>query len=98
VFRHEERTLVEIRRYHQELRELEDFLVSANDYRSTRKPFELLVDRLSDIRRQAQRADLLVLSRPSEGQLPDLVQRTQEHLAKEMHRVPETKADDQTRS
>ena len=69
VFRHDERALVEIRRYHQELHELEDFLASANDYRrKSPKPFELLVDRLSEIRRQAQRADLLVLSRPSEGQ------------------------------
>jgi hypothetical protein len=67
VFRHDERALVEIRRYHRELQELEDFLASANDYRKP-KPFELLVDRLSEIRRQAQRADLVVLSRASERQ------------------------------
>jgi hypothetical protein len=65
VFRHEERALVEIRRYRSELDELEDFLAMESGYRHSSKPFELLVDRLSQIRHQAQRADLLVLSRPS---------------------------------
>ncbi len=67
VFRHEERALVEIRRYRSELGELEDFLAMGSGYRHDSKPFELLVDRLSQIRDQAQRADLLVLSRPSMG-------------------------------
>jgi hypothetical protein len=84
VFRHEERALVEIRRYHGELRQLEDFLAVASDYRSSDSSderFELLVDRLSEIRRQAQRADLLVLSRPSEGQSGEQVQRSQGNRA-----------------
>jgi hypothetical protein len=83
VFRHEERALVEIRRYQQELRELEDFLAVAKDYRGTDTDtdtdtrFELLVDRLSEIRRQAQLEDLLVLSRPSERQPQEQDQHSQ---------------------
>jgi hypothetical protein len=65
VFRHDERALIEIRRYRSELGEYDDFLSMESDYRHDTKPFELLVDRLSQIRHQAQRADLLVLSRPS---------------------------------
>lgn len=65
VFRHEERALVEIRRYHSELGEYEGFLTMQSDYRHSAAPYELLVDRLSQIRSQAQRSDLLVLSRPS---------------------------------
>jgi hypothetical protein len=75
VLRHDERAVVEIRRWGEELHELEDFLALAKDYRreppeppEPPEPFELLVDRLSEIRRQALLADLLVLSRPSEGQ------------------------------
>lgn len=68
VFRHEERALIEIRRYRGELGELADFLAMQSDYRRDSDPFELLVDRLSQIRHQAQRADLLVLSRPATGQ------------------------------
>jgi hypothetical protein len=65
VFRHEERALIEIRRYRSELGEYDDFLATQSDYRHYPKPYDLLVDRLSQIRHQAQRADLLILSRPS---------------------------------
>jgi hypothetical protein len=69
VYRHDERAVVEIRRWGEELHELEDFLASAKDYRrEPPEPFERLVDQLSEIRRQALLADLLVLSRQSEGQ------------------------------
>jgi hypothetical protein len=90
VFRHEERALIEMRRYQQELRELEDFLAAAKDYRDADKRkddrdadkrFELLVDRLSEIGRQAQRADLLVLSRPSDRQPQEQDRRSQGNRA-----------------
>ena len=69
MYRHDERAVVEIRRWGEELHELEDFLASAKDYRrEPPEPFERLVDQLSEIRRQALLADLLVLSRQSEGQ------------------------------
>jgi len=65
VFRHEERALVEIRRYRSELGEYDGFLTMQSDYRHSAMPYELLVDRLSLIRSQAQRSDLFILSRPS---------------------------------
>ncbi len=46
-------------------RELEDFLARTGDYRYTSEPFELLAERLSEIRHQARQADLVILSRPS---------------------------------